>query len=109
MALTPSDEVAAAVRDFVQRIDAFDSSPAADAVEIRVGDQVLPLRAAVAKALVEALRAYQDPRDRGTCDHCGGPRLDLNFLLAGCGQPNAGFGRLLREMAPRDQRPPRGI
>jgi hypothetical protein len=118
MALSSSGEVAAALREFVQRIDAFDPLPApapapapastsvAAAVEIVVGDQVLSLRAPVAKALVEALLAYHDPRDRGSCDHCGGPRLDENFVCANCGQPSGVFGQLLRERAARYEGPP---
>lgn len=59
----------------------------------------------VARAFVEALRAYQDPRDRGSCDHCGGPRLDGNFVCADCGQPSGLFGQLLRERAARYEGP----
>ncbi|MEV8512447.1 hypothetical protein [Dactylosporangium sp. NPDC051484] len=106
MALSPSDEVAAALREFAERIDVFDTAPRAAVVEVRVGERAVALRAPVVKALVEALRAYQDPRDRGTCDHCGGPRLDDNFMCADCGRPSGLFGQLLRERAARYEGPP---
>jgi hypothetical protein len=105
MGLSPSDEVAGALREFVERIEVFDRTSAAGAVEIQVGDHALSMRVPVAKALVEALRAYHDPRDRGTCDHCGGPRLDDNFVCADCGQPSGVFGQLLRERAARYEGP----
>lgn len=107
MALSPSDEVAAALRQFVERIEVFDSSPVSGraGVVVDVGGASVVLSASVAKALVEALRAYQDPRDRGACDQCGGPRLDDNFVCADCGQPSGVFGQLLRERAARYEGP----
>jgi hypothetical protein len=75
-------------------------------VDVWVDDgPVMRLSPGVARAFVEALRAYQDPRDRGTCDHCGGPRLDDNFVCADCGQPSGLFGQLLRERAARYEGP----
>jgi hypothetical protein len=75
-------------------------------VELRVdGEVAVWLSPGVARALVEALGAYHDPRDRGTCDHCGGPRLDDNFVCADCGQPSGLFGQLLRERAARYEGP----
>jgi hypothetical protein len=112
MSISPAMEVAAALREFVERIDALD--PTADGrggVEISVTrlDAPLMLRPPVARALVEALRAYRDPRDRGTCDHCGGRRLDDNWLCADCGQPGGIFGEILRERAARDGGPPPAV
>jgi ribosomal protein S14 len=59
------------------------------------------LRAPVARAMVEALRQFNDPRDRGRCDHCGGRRLDDNFLCRNCGRPSGVFGQMLLERASR--------
>ncbi len=91
-------EVAAALREFVERIDALDPS-AAGGVDLRVGGEAFSLSAPVARALVEALRSYHDPRDRGQCDHCGGRRLDDNFVCADCGQGSGVFGQLIMERA----------
>ncbi|WP_205862615.1 hypothetical protein [Planosporangium thailandense] len=99
-----SHDVVGALRDFVDRIDAFDpEARTVGALEIRDGDDEvrLTLRAPVARALVEALRGYHDPRDRGTCDHCGGRRLDDNFLCLDCRRPNGLFGQLVMERAAR--------
>ncbi|MGI5244414.1 hypothetical protein [Dactylosporangium sp. CA-139066] len=106
MALSPQEEVVSALRQFAERIDVFDPAPGPAVVEITVGDRTVPMRAPVVRALAEALRAYQDPRDRGTCDQCGGPRLDDNFVCADCGQPSGVFGQLLRERAARYEGPP---
>jgi hypothetical protein len=108
------DDVLAAVRDFVGRVDEFDpQAPRQAELTVRIeghrpaGQELrLTLRAPVARALVEALRAYQDPRDRGDCDHCGGRRLDDNFLCQDCGRPNGVFGQLLAEAAARYTEPP---
>ncbi|HEY0698019.1 MAG TPA: hypothetical protein VGD43_09440, partial [Micromonospora sp.] len=59
----------------------------------------MTLTTPVARALVEALRAYHDPRDQGRCDHCGGRRVDDNLLCLDCGQPNGLFGQLIAERA----------
>jgi hypothetical protein len=106
MASSPQDEVVAALRQFAERIDVFDTAGGPAVVEITVAERTVPLRAPVVRALAEALRSYQDPRDRGTCDQCGGPRLDDNFLCADCGQPSGVFGQLLRERAARYDGPP---
>ncbi|WP_433084805.1 hypothetical protein ACQP1P_08715 [Dactylosporangium sp. CA-052675] len=97
--------VARALREFNERIDVYDPAPGPAVAEVRVGGQVIALRAPVAKALAEALRAYADPRDRGRCDHCGGPRLDDNFVCADCGRPSGVFGQLLAERAARYEPP----
>jgi hypothetical protein len=102
MSLPESDDVASALRDFVARIDVLDpDAPSSGDLEVRFGGQRLScaLRTPVARALVAALRQYQDPRDRGRCDHCGGGRLDDNFLCLDCGQPNGLFGRMVVERA----------
>jgi hypothetical protein len=99
-----SDDVLAALCDFVTRIDELDpDAPPLGKWTTRVdGREIqLTLRAPVAQALVEALRAYHDPRDQGRCDHCGSRRLDDNFLCRDCGQPNGLFGRMLTERAAR--------
>nr|BFE62454.1 hypothetical protein GCM10020063_069800 [Dactylosporangium thailandense] len=99
------DLVARALREFNERIDVYDPAPGPAVAEVRVGEQVIALRASVAKALAAALRAYADPRDRGRCDHCGGPRLDDNFVCADCGHASGVFGRLLAERAARYEPP----
>jgi hypothetical protein len=103
--------VVAAVRDFVDRIDALDPPPGEPAVallHIRSGPAQanLALSAPVARALVEALRAYHDPRDRGRCDHCGGRRVDEHFLCLDCGRPNGLFGQIVLERQERYTEPP---
>lgn len=104
MAPPAPDDVLAALHDFVARVDALD--PAAPphgelVVALRGAESRVTLSAPVARALVEALRAYHDPRDRGRCDHCGGRRLDDNFLCGDCGRPNGLFGQLIAERAAR--------
>lgn len=97
-------DVLAALRDFVDRIDALDpAAPIQGELTISLGGQEsrLTLRAPVARALVEALRGYHDPRDLGCCDHCGGRRLDDNFLCRDCGRANGLFGQMLVERAAR--------
>jgi hypothetical protein len=94
------DDVLAALREFNTRIDALDpeASPWGE-IEVRVGEQRvrLSLRVPVAVALIGALRDYHDPRDQGRCAHCGGPRLDDNFVCRDCGRPNGLFGQLVAE------------
>jgi len=95
-----SSDVAAALREFAARIDAVDPG---------VGPELtvdVTLSPATARALVEALRAYHDPRDRGACDACGSRRLDDNFLCAGCGAASGVFGQLIRERMARYEGPP---
>jgi hypothetical protein len=97
-------DVVAAVRDFVERIDALDPPPGAPAVallHLRSGRMQanLALSAPVARALVSALAAYREPRDRGRCEHCGGRRIDEHFLCLDCGRPNGVFGQILLERA----------
>ncbi|MDG6109731.1 hypothetical protein [Dactylosporangium aurantiacum] len=110
--MTMAGDVGRALDEFVRRVGVFDGpagqvpgGAAADGVELRVGDTAVRLSPGTARAFVEALRAYQDPRDRGSCDHCGGPRLDDNFMCADCGQPSGLFGQLLRERAARFEGP----
>ncbi|KAB1131315.1 hypothetical protein F6X68_28120 [Micromonospora sp. AMSO12t] len=98
------DDVLAALRDFVARVDALDPAAAPQGelvVGLRGVESRLALSAPVARALVEALRAYHDPRDRGRCDHCGGGRPDDNFLCGDCGRPSGLFGQLVSERAAR--------
>ena len=90
---------------FVERVGPL-YPPSDLSVEIRVDGVPVVLSAPVARALVEAMRAYHDPNDRGSCDHCGGRRLDNNFLCADCGQPSGVFGQLVRERAARYAGPP---
>jgi hypothetical protein len=100
MSMHSPDDVLAALRDFNARIDALDpeASPWGEIV-VQAGDQWLrlPLRVPVAVALVGALRDYHDPRYQGRCDHCGGLRLDDNFVCRDCGRPNGLFGQLVAE------------
>ncbi|GAA3281985.1 hypothetical protein Dvina_09850 [Dactylosporangium vinaceum] len=100
-----NDAVARALREFNDRLDVFDPAPGPAVAEVRVGEQVIALRAPVVRALTEALLRYQDPRDRGTCDHCGSPRLDDNFVCADCARPSGVFGQLLAERASRYEPP----
>jgi hypothetical protein len=98
------EELLAAVREFVARVDALDPyAPTWGEATLQVAGRELrlPLRAPVAGALVAALRGYHDPRDQGRCDHCGGPRLDANLLCRDCGRPNGLFGQLIAERAAR--------
>jgi hypothetical protein len=102
------DEVLTALREFAERIDVLDpAAPPWAYVEVRLDGQVLrlTLRAPVAQALVNALREYHDPRDMGRCDHCGGSRLDGNFLCLDCGRPNGLFGQMVAERAARHAGP----
>jgi hypothetical protein len=96
------DDVLRALRDFVARIDQLD--PGAPVIgELPVGPETLPLRLPVARALVEALLSYHDPRDHGVCPHCRTGRLDGNFHCRSCGIVNGVFGQLLAEHALREQ------
>jgi ribosomal protein S14 len=104
MTAPEASDAVAALRDFMERIDALDpTAPRVGGIEIRVGDDEAryTLRLPVARALAVALRAYHDPRDRGRCHHCGGRRLDDNFLCVDCGRPNGLFGQLILERAAR--------
>ena len=95
-------DILVALREFVARIDALDpGAPVAGQLRVDGHDEPLTLTVPVARALAEALRSYHDPRDRGTCDHCGGRRLDDNFVCADCGQGSGVFGQLLMEKAAR--------
>jgi rubredoxin len=103
---TPPDQAASAVEEFVRRIDAFDpGAPAWGEISVRRGDEELRLtvRQPVADALVRALQAYHDPRDRGACDRCGGRRIDDNFLCRDCGHGNGLFGQMIMERVARHQ------
>lgn len=102
--MSPStpDDVLAAIRDFVVRIDELDpAAPRQGELTVRLDgtESRMTLSAPVARALVEALRVYHDPRDHGRCDYCGGARLDHNFLCRDCGRPNGVFGQLVAERA----------
>lgn len=102
MAADRSDDILAALQDFVTRIDELDpAAPPHGELTVRLGDREvrLTLRAPVARAMVEALHGYQDPRDQGRCDHCGSPRLDANFQCRDCGRLSGVFGQLLAEKA----------
>ena len=97
-----SHEVLGALREFAERIGALD--PAATGVGVDAGEIVLG--PAVAGALVEALRAYHDPRERGACDYCGGRRLDQHFRCGDCGRSSGIFGQMISERADRYVGPP---
>jgi hypothetical protein len=91
---------------FVERIEALYPPATADAVEIVVDGVPVRLSAPVVRALAEAMKGYHDPNDRGTCDNCGGRRLDGNFLCADCGHASGVFGQIVRERAARYAGPP---
>ncbi|GAA1621195.1 hypothetical protein ACFQY4_24295 [Catellatospora bangladeshensis] len=112
MALRPSEDALTALRDFVRRIHALDrTAPAVQELTLLVDgrEERLALSEPVVKALVEALRVFHDPRDKGRCDYCGGP-LDDNFLCRDCGAFSGVFGQLLAERAgdytPPEELPP---
>ena len=114
MSTPHSAEVLAALRDFVARLDGLDpAAPLVGELVVGLGDETerLPLRLPVARALTEALRGYHDPRDRGTCAHCGTGRLDDDFVCRDCGIVNGLFGRTIAAFvasAPQESEP-RGI
>lgn len=98
------DEMVDAIERFVARIDAYE--PAAEplgTIEVRVAGRAdrLSVSEPVAVALIAALAGYHDPRDQGCCGHCGGRRLDHNFLCLDCQRPNGVFGTMLAERAAR--------
>ncbi|MFY1699502.1 MULTISPECIES: hypothetical protein [unclassified Solwaraspora] len=101
------EALAAALRDFADRIARCDPGPSDGVppevpVEVRVGAaDPVRLTGSAAEALVAALRAYHDPRDRGRCDQCGGRRLDEALQCLDCGQPGGLFGQLVRERLQR--------
>jgi hypothetical protein len=98
MSTPHSVDVLAALREFVARLDEVDDrAPEIGELTVGLGDESerLQLRVPVARALVEALRGYHDPRDRGTCAHCGTGRLDDDFVCRSCGIVNGLFGQTL--------------
>jgi hypothetical protein len=98
MSTPHSVDVLAAVREFVTRLDELDAeAPVVGELTLGLGDATerLQLRLPVALALTEALRGYHDPRERGTCAHCGSGRLDDDFVCGNCGIVNGLFGQTL--------------
>ena len=103
MSTPHSADVLAALRDFVARLDGLDpDAPPVGELTLGLGasSERLLLRAPVARALTEALRGYHDPRDRGTCAHCAGGRLDDDFVCRTCGVVNGLFGQTLAGFVP---------
>jgi hypothetical protein len=100
-----SHEVLEALREFVERIGPLDRV-AGPAVTVSVDGDGVVLGPAVAGALAEALRAYRDPRERGTCDFCGGRQLDQHFRCGDCGRSSGIFGQMISERAGRYVGPP---
>jgi hypothetical protein len=99
-----------ALAAFVRRIDDFEPDAAAVAQLSVTGlPAPIPLSGEVVRALIAALGAYHDPRDRGECEHCGGHRLDDNFLCRDCGRPNGVFGAMLAERAARYEGDPAAL
>lgn len=104
MTFSSAGDVVGAVRAFVAKMDGLEPGAGAiGSIEIRAGDDHarLAISAPVARALIEALANHHDPRDRGPCDHCGGHRVDGNFLCLDCGRPSGLFGQMLVERAAR--------
>src|SRR3954453_5936825 len=98
MSTPHSADVLSAVRDFVARLDELDTeAPVTGELTLGLGDasERLQLRLPVARALVEALHGYHDPRERATCAHCGNGRLDDDFVCRSCGIVNGLFGQTL--------------
>jgi hypothetical protein len=103
-----SKEVREALEAFTRRIGVYE--PQADpAVRIAVDGEEIALSTDVARALIKALAGYHDDRDRGDCEHCGGGRLDDNFLCRDCGRPNGVFGAMLAERASRYEGDPAAL
>jgi hypothetical protein len=117
MSTPHSADVLAALRDFVARLDALDpGAPLAGELTfgLDAATERVPLRLPVARALTEALRGYHDPRERGSCAHCAGGRLDDDFVCRDCGIVNGLFGQTIAAFAAsaaQDPAPeePRGI
>jgi hypothetical protein len=104
-----TDEVLAAVETFVSRVHLLDpASPAAGTLTLQLGGRTstMTITSSVASALAEALHAYHDPRDFGSCDYCPSGRLDENFLCLVCGRPNGLFGQMVAERAAGHREPP---
>jgi hypothetical protein len=108
MPISVPNDVVAAIREFVERVHAIDpAAEAVGAIDVRVAGEVdgdearLLLSTPAVRGLIEALRGYHDPRDRGLCDHCSGRRLDHNFRCLDCGRPNGVFGAMVMERAAR--------
>lgn len=100
-------DLEAALRQFAARIAELDPPGSAAVAELTVdGTRSISLTASAARALREAVLSYHDPRDRGACDHCGGRRLDDNFVCADCRQPSGVFGQMIRERAAGYTAPP---
>jgi hypothetical protein len=117
--LTGPHDPATALAGFAARVGDFDpatrsgSPPSlADRAELAEQPVTVELRHAgrvtrvslspyVARAFAEALHAYHDPNDRGSCDRCGGHRLDDNFYCLGCGHVNGVLGATLAAYADR--------
>lgn len=100
------DRLIAALRDFVERIEAVapvSDGPAVARLTVTTdgGEANVAVTGSVAVALMMALREYRDPRDNGRCEHCGGRRLDANLMCADCQRPNGVFGQLIMERAAR--------
>jgi hypothetical protein len=105
------DDVLSALGDFVSRLDQlYPESPEIGELTVGAGARAarLPLRDPVARALIEALRAYHDPHDHGTCAHCGTGRLDENFICRQCGIVNGVFGQILADQMAAQRRPELG-
>jgi hypothetical protein len=102
MSMRPDD----VIREFVARIDRLDPE-AVELGELEIGwrgaTERVTVRLPVARALAEALVAYHDPRDHGTCAHCGTGRLDGDFVCRDCGVINGVFGQTLARFAAQDQ------
>ncbi|GAA3394390.1 hypothetical protein [Cryptosporangium minutisporangium] len=91
-----SDDVLTALVEFVARTDRYEPD-APIHTELDVNGVRLTVRAPVARALAEALRAYHDPRDHGRCDHCGSHQMDANFQCRECGRLSGLFGQMVAE------------
>jgi hypothetical protein len=103
--MSSPDDVLSALRDFVSRLDQLDpQAPPAGELIVGTGGTAdrFPLREPVARALVEALRSYHDPRDFGSCAHCATGRLDENLTCRSCGIIQGVFGRMIAERFPRE-------
>ncbi|MEE6260256.1 hypothetical protein [Plantactinospora sonchi] len=96
----------AVVRDFVARVSPYDPEPDTEplgflTVSAISGTETVSITPHLARALAQALSAYRDPADRGSCAGCGGRRLDDNLHCVDCGRLHGILGEVISRQAAR--------
>ncbi|MEO3819334.1 hypothetical protein [Plantactinospora sp. B24E8] len=96
----------AVLREFVARVTPYDPDPGAvpvASVTVSAGSdtETVPITPHLARALAQALSAYRDPADRGSCAGCGGRRLDDNLHCVDCGRLHGILGEVISRQAAR--------